>query len=325
MKRRDFITLLGATAGWPLAAKAQQLTHQPTIGFLGPSTFSVARERISAFVQRLNKLGWIDGQTVAIEYRWADGNTKRFAELAADLVRHKVDVIATWGTETALAAKQATSAIPIVFTIVGDPVGSGLVASLARPGGNVTGLSTQHDDSAGKRVELLHEIVPNFRRLAIIGNTGNSGIALEMRAAQAAAHTLGFEVIAVDIRRAEDIAPSVEGLRGRAEALYVAGDAFINTNRDRINALALDARLPTIHGFREIVVAGGLMSYAPNYLELFRRAADYVNKILRGANPAEIPVEQPTKFDLIINLTTAKALGLDVPWFLQQRADEVIE
>jgi putative ABC transport system substrate-binding protein len=276
-------------------------------------------------VQRLGKLGWIDGQTVAIEYRWADGDTKRFAKLAADFVRLKVDVIATWGTETAVAAKQATSVIPIVFTVVGDPVGSGLVASLARPGGNVTGLSTQHDDSAGKRLELLHEVVPNARRLAIMGNTGNSGTALEMRAVQAAAPTLGLDVITVEIRRSEDIAPGIEALKGRVEALYVAGDAFVNTNRNRINGLALAARLPTMHGFREIVEAGGLMSYAPNYLELFRRAADYVNKILRGAKPSDIPVEQPTKFDFTINLTTAKALGLTVPPTLLALADEVIE
>jgi putative ABC transport system substrate-binding protein len=264
---RAFISLLGgAAAAWPLAARAQQLARRPIIGFLGPSTFSVARERIAAFVQRLGKLGWIDGQTVAIEYRWADGDDKRFAGLVADFIRLKVDVIATWGTETAVAAKQATSVIPIVFTVVGDPVGSGLVASLARPGGNVTGLSTQHDDSAGKRLELLHEVVPHIRRLAIIGNTGNSGVALEMRAVQAAAYTLGLDVITVKIQRAEDIAPGVEALKGHAEALYVAGDALVNTNRDRINATALQTRLPTIHGFREIVVAGGLMSYAPNYL-----------------------------------------------------------
>ena len=279
----------------------------------------------AAFVQRLRELGWIEGRTVAIEYRWAEGRSERFAEIAAEFVRLKVDVIVTTWNRAVLAAKQATSVIPIVFALAGDPVGSGLVASLARPGGNVTGLSVQQTDLAGKRLELLREVVPGLRRLAIMANVGYPDAVLEMGEVQAAARTLGLEVVTLEIRRAEDIAPAFEALKGRADALYVCTDALVNTNRIRINTLALGARLPTMHGIREYVEAGGLMSYGANFPDLFRRAADYVDKILRGAKPADIPVEQPTKFDLVINLTTAKALGLDVPPTLLARADEVIE
>ena len=252
-------------------------------------------------MQRLRELGWIEGRTVAIEYRWAEGRSERFAEIAAEFVRLKVDVIVTSGTAV-LAAKQATSVIPIVFAVAGDPVGTGLVASLARPGGNVTGLSIQATDLAGKRLELLREVVPGLRRLAIMANVGNPAAVLEMGEVQATARTLGLEVATFEIRRAEDIAPAFEALKGRADALYVCADPLVNTNRIRINTLALGARLPTMYGFREYVEAGGLMSYGPNFPDLFRRAADFVDKILRGAKPADIPVEQPTKFDLVINL-----------------------
>src|SRR5262249_55381167 len=212
-----------------------------------------------------------------------------------------------------------------VFATAGDPVGTGLVASLVRPGGNVTGLSNQLPDSAGKRIELLRGIMPDLRRLAILTNIGSPIGALEMGEAQAAAHTLGLEVIPLEIRRAEDISPAFETLKGRAEALYVTADPLTGNNRVRINILALGARLPTLHGVRDNVQAGGLLSYGPNQPDLFRRAADIVDKILRGAKPADIPVEQPTKFDLVINLTTAKALGLTIPEILLTRADEVIE
>jgi len=224
-----------------------------------------------------------------------------------------------------LAAKQATSLIPIVFAAAADPVGSGLVASLARPGGNVTGLSSQFTDLAGKRLELLREMVPSLRRLAIMANAGYPAAVLEMAEVQATTRTLGLDVVTLELRRAEDIAPAFEALKGRAEALYVCAESLVTTNRVRINTLALAARLPTMHSIREYVEAGGLMSYGPNFPDLWRRAGDLVDKILRGAKPADIPVEQPTKFDLIINLTTAKALGLDVPPTLLARADEVIE
>ena len=325
MKRREFITLLGGAAAWPLAARAQQPGKLPTIGFLGADTPSTESQRVAAFVQRLRELGWIDGRNLAIEYRWAEGRNERYAEIAAEFVRLKVDVIVTAGTPPTLAAKQATAVIPIVFAAASDPVGTGLVASLARPGGNVTGLSIQTTDLAGKRLELLREVVPGLRRLAIMANVGNPASVLEMGEAQATARTLGLEVTTSEIRRAEDIAPAFEALKGRADALYVCADPLVNTNRIRINTLALGARLPTMYGFREYVEAGGLMSYGPNLPDLFRRAADFVDKILRGAKPADIPVEQPTKFDLVINLTTAKALGLDVPPTLLARADEVIE
>jgi putative ABC transport system substrate-binding protein len=276
-------------------------------------------------VQRLHELGWIEGRTVAIEYRWAEGRTERFDEIAAEFVRRKVDVIVTSATAAIVAAKQATSVIPIVFAAAGDPVGTGLVASLARPGGNVTGLSIQQTDVAAKRLEILGEAVPGLRRLAILGNVGGPAVVLDMREVQAAARTLGLEVITLEIRRGEDIAAAFETLKGRADALYVCIDPLVNTHRIRINTLALAARLPTMHIPREPVEAAGLMSYGPNLPDLWRRAGDYVDKILRGANPADIPVEQPRKFDLVINLTTAKALGLEIPPTLLARADEVIE
>jgi putative ABC transport system substrate-binding protein len=325
MTRREFITLLGgAAAAWPLAANAQQPGKLPTIGFLG-ATPLIESQRVTAFVQRLRELGWIEGRTIAIEYRWAEGRPDRFAEIAAEFVRLKVDVIVTVGTPPTLAAKQATAFIPIVFAASNDPVGTGLVASLARPGGNVTGQANQISDTIGKKLEFLREVVPDLRRLAIMANVGNPANVLEMAEAQATARTLGLEVTTSEIRRAEDIAPAFEALKDRADALYLCPDPLMNTNRTRINILAVGARLPTMHGLRDYVEAGGLMSYGPNFPDLWRRAGDFVDKILRGAKPADIPVEQPTKFDLIINLTTAKALGLDVPPTLLARADEVIE
>jgi putative ABC transport system substrate-binding protein len=275
-------------------------------------------------VQRLRDLGWIEGRTVAIEYRWADGREERFAEIAAEFVRLKVDVIMTSGSGVP-AAKQATSIIPIVFALSPDPVGSGLVASLARPGGNVTGLSAESADTAGKRLEFLREVVPALRRLAIMGNIGYHAAVLEMGKAESAAHAVGLEVALSEIRRADDIAPAFELLKGRADGLYICADPLVNTNHNRINTLALGARLPTIHSVREYMEAGGLISYGPNNPDLFRRAAEFVDKILRGAKPADIPVEQPTKFDLVINVKTATALGLTIPHNLLVLADEVIE
>jgi putative ABC transport system substrate-binding protein len=326
VKRREFITLLGgAAAAWPLAARAQQAGKLPTVGFLGSSTPSAMSQWVAAFVQRLRDLGWIEGRTIAIEYRWAEGRSASAEEIAAEFVRLKVDIIVTSGTPQVLAAKQATAVIPIVFAAAGDPVDTGLVATLARPGGNVTGLSLQQTDVAGKRLELLREVVLNLRRLVIIGNVGNPFTVLEMREVQAAASTLGLEVATPEIRRAEDIAPAFDAVEGRADALYVCLDTVLISSRIRINTLALVARLPTMHGLRDFVEVGGLMSYAPNFAELWRRAAEYVDKILRGAKPGEIPVEQPTKFDLVINLTTAKALGLTIPPGVLAIADEVIE
>jgi putative tryptophan/tyrosine transport system substrate-binding protein len=324
-RRREFITLLGGAAAWPVAVRAQQAGKLPTIGFLGSNTPATQRQWNDTFVQRLRELGWIEGRTVAIEYRWAEGRNERYAEIAAEMVRLKVDVIVTSGGAASLAAKQATGVIPIVFAAAGDPVGTGLVASLARPGSNVTGLSLQQPDFAGKRLKLLHEVVPGLRRLAMLANIGSLGSVLAMDEAQAAARTLGLEVATLEIRRAEDIAPAFEALKGRAQALYVVSDPLLNANRIRINTFALGARLPTMYEFRDYVDAGGLMSYGPNFSDLFRRAGDFVDKILRGRKPADIPVEQPTKFDFVINLTTAKAIGLTIPELFLSRADEVIE
>jgi putative ABC transport system substrate-binding protein len=324
VRRREFVTLLGGAASWPLAARAQQAARLPTVGYLGTAAASAWAPWTAAFVQRLHELGWIDGRTVAIQYRWADGRAERWAEFAAELARLKVDVIVTGGN-AAVAAKQASSEIPIVFAMVDDPVAMGLIASLARPGGNLTGLSMQSAEVAGKRLALLREVVPDLRRLAIMANVGNPASVLEMREVQATARTLGLEVTTSEIRRAEDIAPAFDAMKDRADALYVVGDALVISHRVQINTLALIARLPTTYVVREHVVVGGLMSYGPNFPDLFRRTADYVDKILRGAKPGDIPIEQPTKFDLVVNLTTAKALGLEIPPTLLATADEVIE
>jgi putative ABC transport system substrate-binding protein len=326
MKRREFITLLGgAAAAWPLAVRAQQPAKVRTIGFLGTSTSLAMNRWVTAFVQRLRELGWIEGRTVAIEYRWAEGRYEHLAEIAAELVRLKVDVIVTYATPPVVAAKQATAVIPIVSAVMGDPVGTGLVASLARPGGNVTGLSVLTPDLAGKRLELLREVIPALRGLAFLGNVGNPITVLEMGEVQTAARTLGLDLVTLEIRRSEDIVPAFETLRSDTQALYVAGDPLVLANRVRINTLALVARLPAFYNERAYVEAGGLMSYGVNWPDLFRRTAELVDKILRGAKPGDIPVEQPTKFDLVVNLTTAKALGLTVPDKLLVAADEVIE
>ena len=279
---------------------------------------------VATLVQRLRQLGWIEGRTIAIEYRWTEGRTDRAAEIAAEFVQLKVDVMVTVATDAVLAAKQVTSVIPNVF-FVSDAVGNGIVTSLSRPGGNMTGLSVQQVELAGKRVELLREVFPGLRRLAIMANVGNPSSMVEMGDAWTAARALGLEATKLEIGRAEDIAPAFEVLKGGGEALYVVSHPLLNTNRIRINTLALGARIPTMHGFREYVEVGGLMSYGPNLPDLFRRAAEFVDKILRGAKPGDIPVEQPTKFDLVINRTTAKALGLMIPESFLLRADEVIE
>ena len=322
--RRKFIAALGGAAfAWPLAAGAQQPNKLPTIGVLfgdasGWSAWT------AAFAERLSQLGWVEGRTVAIEYRWSKGRPERVAEFAAEFVQQKVDVIVTYGGAVA-TVKQATAVIPIVFAIAGDPVGSGFVKSLAHPGGNVTGMSLQQTDIASKRIELLREVIPTLRRLAIMFNADYPASVREMGEVQAAARTLGLEVAPHEIRRAEDIAPVFEALKSQADALYVVEDTLVFANRTPIITLALSARLPTIFPSRDNVKAGGLMSYGANYPALFRRAADIVDKILRGTKPGDIPVEQPTKFDLVVNLKTAKALGLTVPTALLATADEVIE
>jgi putative ABC transport system substrate-binding protein len=329
VRRRELITLLGGAAismAWHPAARAQQASKLPIIGYLGGGAPMSQRAWVDAFTQRLRELGWIDGRTIAIEYRWGEGRPERYAEIAAEFVRLKVDVILAGGTEAAIAAKQTTSVIPIVFPVAGDPVGSRLVASLARPGGNVTGLSNQASDLPAKRLELLREVLPSLRRLAVMANADYSGGVTEKEQIDAAARALSLELVPLPVQRMEDITSALDGLKGGgAEALYTTGDPLVNTHQLRIIIFALAARLPTMFSQREYVTAGGLMSYGPNYPDLNRRAADYVDKLLRGAKPGDLPVEQPTKFDLVINLITAKALGLTVPGSLLARADEVIE
>jgi putative ABC transport system substrate-binding protein len=323
--RRTFLAALGgAAAARPLAARAQQPAKMPVIGVIGGGTPSTHGQLIAGFVQRLRELGWIEDRTVAIEIRWAEGRNERYTEIAAEFVRRKVDVILTAGAGVP-AAKQATSVIPIVFSAANDPLGAGFVASLARPGGNITGLSMQNTDSASKRLELLREVVVGLRRLAILTNVSYGAAVAELREAHATARASGLEVITLEIQRSEDVAPAFEALNDPIGALYVCSDPLTLTNRIRINTLALSARLPMIYGLREYVEAGGLMSYGPNFLDLYRRSASYVDKILRGTKPADIPVEQPTKFDFIVNLLTAKALRLTIPPTLLARADEVIE
>jgi len=323
MKRRAFIAVLcGASLASPRWTHAQQ-AKLPTIGFLGTAASAGWLPWTATFVQRLGELGWIEGRTVAIDYRWAEGRSERYDELAAEFVRLKVDVIVTAGNAVR-AAMQATSAIPIVFAIGADPVAAGLVTSLSRPGGNVTGLSVQRSELAGKRLEILREALPAMHRLAILANVGFADSVREMNEIELAARSVGFAVTRLGIRRAEDVATGFAAVQA-ADALYVCSDSLVNALQTEINSLVLSARLPTMHSVREFVEGGGLMSYGPTYPDLFRRAAEYVDKILRGAKPGDLPVQQPTKFELIINLKTAKTLGLTIPEAFLLRADQVIE
>jgi len=321
MRRREFLAGLGA-AVWPLDARAQR--RLPTIGILGSASAVAMGPWVAACVQRLRELGWIEGRTGNIELRWADGRPERIAEIAAEFERLHVDVIITTGTAISII-KQTSSTIPLVFAIANDPLGAGLVASLARPGGHITGLSQLAADLGGKRVELIREIIPTMKRLAILGDAGNQAVVPEMRQVQEAARMLGLQDELLDVRRAEEIGPALEALKGKADALYVQSGPLMNTNRVKISTLALAARLPTMSGIRDYVDAGSLVSYGPNFPDMFRRAAEIADKILRGANPGDVPVEQAAKFDLILNLTTAKALGLKIPESFLLRANEVIE
>jgi putative ABC transport system substrate-binding protein len=323
MKRRDFIAALGGVAAWPLAARAQQ-AKVPVIGFLGTTTQSIWSQQIAAFEQRLSELGWVVGRTIDIDYRWTEGRNEQAPAIAEAFVQRKVDIVVAGGNAVA-AAKRATTSIPIVFPVAVDPVGSGFVDNLSRPGGNVTGLSLQGPDVAGKRLELLRAMVPGLRRLAIMVDVGYPAANKEFAECQTAAGALGLEAIVLELRSPEDIAAAFDSLHGNAEALYVVADALTNVNHARIATLALGARLPTMFGPSDLIGGGGLMSYGPSLLALFRRTGDYVDKILHGTKPGDIPVEQPTKFDLVINLKTAKALGLAVPPTLLALADQVIE
>jgi putative ABC transport system substrate-binding protein len=322
--RRDLIAALGGAVAWPLAGRAQPM-KRPTIGLLGGATASAQAQWTAAFVQRLGELGWVEGHTVAIEYRWVDGDFNRSPAIIAEFVRLNVDVIVTHATPNVLAAKRVTSAIPIVFASAGDPVGNGIVASLARPGGNITGLSVRSADSANKLVEVSRDLLPNLARLGFLLHVGNPVANLQRQAVQTAADAFGLHVVVAEIRGAGEIASAIEQLKGRIEALVVPSEPLYNASRIQINKSALKAQLPTIYFDRLYVEAGGLMSYGVNWIGMWRRAADFVDKILRGAKPADIPIEQPRTFELVVNNRTAKALGLTVPWTVLTLADQVIE
>lgn len=326
MKRRVFIALVGSSvAALPLATWAQQAGKVPTIGFLGANTASGQSDWTAAFVKRLAELGWIDGRTVAIEYRWVEGHFDRAPRLVGELLRSKVDIILTHGTPDVLAAKQATSEIPIVFALTGDPIANHLVESLARPGGNVTGLSIQSSDLGGKRIELLREMVPGLAKVGFLINSANINTPLELREAETACRSYQIQLETIEFHKAEGIGAAIGALGGRVQALYVPLDPLFNSNIVRLNTAAMAARLPTLYSTIDGVKAGGMIGYGPNITDNFRRAAELVDKILRGAKPADLPVEQSTKFELTINLATAKAIGLTVPPTLLARADEVIE
>jgi putative tryptophan/tyrosine transport system substrate-binding protein len=321
MRRRDFIALLGSTLVLP-SAHAQQVR---TIGLLGSGSEAAQQEWTAAFVRRMAQLGWTEGGNLKIAYRWADGRYERFAEIAAELVKLKVDLILTHNTVPTLVVKQATSSIPIVFATAGDPVGSGIVASLARPGGNVTGLSGQASDTAGKRIELLREMTPGLEHLGVLTETGNAYAVLDVKEVHRAARSFNVQVQTVELGPSDKIDVAINSLKGRVQALYVLPIPRFYANRAQINVASIAARLPTMYVIREYVQAGGLVSYGPNWPSMWRRAADLVAKVLNGVKPGDIPVEQPAEFDLVINLRTAKSLGLTVPPTLLAQADDVIE
>jgi putative tryptophan/tyrosine transport system substrate-binding protein len=310
----------------PLAAEAQQAPKEPRIGYLSAGALTTAPTFENAFRQGLRELGYVEGRNIAIEYRWAEGKYERLLELAAELVRLKVDVILAVTTPAAQAAKAATRTIPIVFTLVADPVASGLVASLARPGGNITGLPSISSEIIGKQLELLKETVPGVSRVVVLQNPDASSHAFMVREAAGAARALGVQLRVLGARGPNALDAAFTAITAeRADALLVLADPFFRTHRARIADFAAKSRLPSLSGEREQTEVGGLMSYGPSRLDLFQRAATYVDKILKGAKPAELPVEQPTKFELVINLKTAKVLGLTIPQSVLLRADQVIE
>lgn len=327
MRRREFILLTGSAVLGSRAAHAQQARRVPRIGYLRVTSASDRPLLLDAFRQALRELGWVEGQNVAIDYRFADGRLDRLPDLASELVRLKVDVIVSLGTQGVVAARNATETIPIVMIAVRDPVGIGLIASLARPGGNVTGLSGYAGlEIVAKQLELLKDTIPKLRRVAILSNPDNAYHQLALREANVAAQPLGLQLQRVEARAPNQFDGAFAAMaREGAEALLVLSDIMFNDTRSGLADLAARNRIPAIHGVRETVEAGGLLSYGPSFLDFYRRSATFVDKILKGDKPSDLPVEQPTKFELVINLKTAKALGLTVPPTLIARADEVIE
>jgi putative ABC transport system substrate-binding protein len=328
VNRRQFIALLGGAAAWPLAARAQQPERIRRVGVLMPIARGdlEAQKRLAALVEALEKLGWLDGKTIAFERRYADGNPERLPALAAELVQANVDVIVTHAAQPIEAVRKATSTLPIVMATVGDALGAGYVASLARPGGNVTGLTIFATEQSAKRLQLIKEFSPTLARAAVLWNGNASGHRLQMKEMEVAAPGLGIVLQSLPVRSASELDASLHAAgQAQIEAVVTMDDPLIQSQRARIVAFAMGRRLPVMAEFRPITEAGGLMSYGPNQVDMWRRAAAYVDKILKGAKPADLPVQQPTVFELVINLKTANALGLEVPPTLLARADEVIE
>ncbi|HVI66492.1 MAG TPA: ABC transporter substrate-binding protein [Bradyrhizobium sp.] len=327
IKRRKFLTLFGgAVLAWPLAVRAQPMAKVWHVGMLETTAATLNATNLDAFKQALRQLGYIEGQNLIVEYRSGDGHIERFPQLAAELVRLNVDIIITRGTPAALAAKKATATIPIVMAAIGEPVETGMVASLARPGGNVTGLSAFVTELTAKRIEIMREVIPQLSRMALIDNMANRSVPAQWDETKRAAFALGIQPQLYDVRKAEDIERAFSSaIAQRVNALSVGNDSVVIANRIQVVQLAAKHRLPAIYATRDFVDAGGLLSYAAHYPDLYRRAAAYVDKIFKGAKPADLPVEQPTKFEIVVNLKAASALGLTVPSTLLARADEVIE
>ena len=325
MRRREFIRLLGGAAvAWPLASSAQSKIAR--IGFMGNSTAALEANLVDAFREGLREHGYEEGRNIAIEYRWADGKYERFPALVTELIAAKVDVIVTAGTPAALAMKNATTTVPLVMVAVGDPVGTGLVPSLARPGGNLTGLSSVAPDLEGKRLQLLREVVPALSHVAMFINSANPFHVSSMRQARAAAKTMGIKLQLHDIRKSEDLDDAFAAIRKeRPDALLILADRVFLHNRERMMDFTKEQRLPTVNAYKELVEVGGLMSYGPRYEDMHKRAAIYVDKILKGAKPADLPIEQPSKFTFIVNLKAAKALGVTLSSQLLGLADQLIE
>jgi putative tryptophan/tyrosine transport system substrate-binding protein len=327
VRRRAFITLVGgATVAWPLAARAQQAAKVYRIGFLGNSTAALEADLVGPFREGLRDLGYVEGQNILIEYRWAEGEYERFTALTAELIALRVDVIVTAGTPASLAVQKAATSIPLVMIAVGDPVATGLVASLGRPGGNITGLTSISSEMAGKRLELLREVVPKLSHVAVLWNAASPIQVIDERETRAAAQALGMKMLSLGVRSREEIEDALTTIvREQPGALLVLADRLFLHHRTRIMDFAAQRRLPGVHAYRELVEAGGLMSYGPSYADMHRRAASYVDRILKGSKPADLPVQAPVKFELVINLKAANALGLPIPPMLLGRADEVIE
>jgi putative ABC transport system substrate-binding protein len=327
MRRRDFLTLLGGVvATAPLAASAQEARKLPRIGFLGNSTATLEANLVGPFRDGLHDLGYVEGRNILIEYRWAEGNYERFPSLIAELIALKADVIVTAGTPAAVAVKKATASIPLVMVAVGDPVGTGLVASLGRPGGNATGLTSIAPELEGKRLELLKEVLPKVSRVAVLWNPANAYQIGSEKEVQAAAKVLHILVASLPVRNREQLGNALAAIpREHADAVLVLADRLFLHNRERIADFVITNRLPAMNAYRELVEAGGLISFGPSYAVMHRQAATYVDKILKGAKPADMPVEQPAKFELVINLKSARALGITIPQSVLARADEVIQ